>query len=42
MAFLATLVIGEYKDLALDSDSIVVDNLYSNRGISTLLLIYTT
>src|SRR2546429_6244861 len=41
MAFLAAFVTGEYTFLACSSLSNVVESLYSNLGISTLLLIYT-
>src|SRR5687767_1187221 len=39
---LAILVTGEYNFLAVMIENNVVHNLYSNRGISILLLIYTT
>src|SRR5256885_2162095 len=41
MAFFAAFVTGEYTVRAWSSLNKVVESLYSNRGISTLLLIYT-
>ena len=42
IACLAILVIGVNMALALLAGKSVIDNLYSNLGIRTLLLMYTT